>query len=158
MKLYLNLSKPTNTIIMTINISNLELKASFQPTLIELSKSKAPLKVSWNAAKTIKSVGAAIDTFDAARQNILESRCSKDSEGKPVTETQNVINEQGITVPSSVYVFPTPEIKAETESLLDALAKTMVDVEIYPVKLDDFGSSEQITGLSVLALREFITE
>lgn len=148
--------KPTN-VIMNMKISNLELKASFQPTLVELAKSKTNARLSYNIAKTIKSVGSAIDTFDEARKQIIETRCNKDDAGKPVTEEKEVINQQGQTVKVSDYVFPNDDVKKEVLGLLQDLEKQEVDVEIYPVSLDDFGSIE-ISGLTLLALKEFVTE
>lgn len=126
-----------------MKITNLELSIQFIPALRELSTLKTSARIAFNAVKTIKVANAAVETFEAARKTLIETRCEM-KDGKPVTE-------------GSEYVFATPEIKAEVTALITELQKEEITLDIYPVKISDFGS-EIISPATIMGLGDFITE
>jgi hypothetical protein len=129
-----------------MKITNAAIAQVFIPALRELSALKTSSKVAYNTARTIKSASAVIETFDSTRKQLLESAASKNEDGTPVIDKEK--NE---------YVFVSDEEKSACLKSLVDLGNIEVDLDIYPVRLDDL-SSTQITGQMVLSLGEFITE
>jgi len=144
-----------------MKITNLELTGPFITALAELAKTKTNTKVAYNAAKTIKSANAAIEVFNDAKKSLVEPRCKLDTSGKPETEniTVQTRDASGALVDQvqNHYVFPTSEIKSEVEGLIAELSKQEVEVEVWPVTLDDLGNIE-LTPLVMMGLKDFIKE
>jgi hypothetical protein len=118
---------------------------SFLAGLRDLSTIRTNSKVAYNTAKTIKSTMAAVENYDAARKSIIETRCEM-VDGKPKVDKEK--NE---------YMFASEEIKADTEKQIADLSKEEVEIEIYPIKLDDLSNTE-LSAQVLLSLKEFITE
>jgi hypothetical protein len=137
---------------MTMKITNFELANSFSRALTELSVMRTTTKVAYNTVKTIKSATAAIESFESARKSIIETRCEMDG-GKPKTEEVEQSNGQK----TIEYVFSTPELKAEAIKMITELSAQETTLEVYPVKLEDFGSAE-LSAQTLLGLRDFVIE
>jgi len=140
-----------------MKITNLELQGQFIVALGELAITKTNTKVAYNAAKTIKSANAAIEVFNAAKKALVETRCVMDANGKPKTENVTVTDALGKESVQNHYVFPTPEVKAEVESLIGQLSNQEIDLDVFSVTLDELGSVE-ITPLMMMGLKDFIKE
>lgn len=156
---------------MKIKITNNDLIKSFLPALKEISLLRTPTKVAYNVQKTIKNCDELSKLHESARISILESRCLMDSNNNPRIE---FYKESGL----NEYVFQTPQIRAEALKSTAELAQQEVEVEIFPITIDDIDmallqvpildkdgnimrteySKASISGEILLHLRDFISE
>lgn len=128
-----------------MKITNAELTTNFIQALRELSSLRTNTKVAYNTVKTIKSTDVAIGNYDAARKNILETRCEKEGDKPKIDKETNE------------YVFASDEVKKEAIDSINELALTEIELEVFPVKIEDFGNTE-ISALTLLGLKDFVTE
>ena len=140
-----------------MKLTNTELTTSFVTSLAELSTMRTNTKIAFNTAKTIKSTNSAIESFQLARKTIVETRCIMGEDQKPVMGMVDTINNKGEAVKQLDYTFTTPELKTETLQLINELNAQEVEIEIYPIKISDFGSTE-ISATTILGLKDFIIE
>ena len=151
-------------IYRSMKITNADLRGIFIPHLRELSTIPTSTKVAYNAAKTIKSALGSSEAYDTARKTILDTSASKDDKGTPKTGLETIVDaagnpimENGKPKQEMSYLFDTPEIKADCLKKLRELELMEIELDVFPVSLNDFGSS-QITAQMILALKDFITE
>lgn len=147
-----------------MKITNKDLREIFIPHMRELSTVRTSTKVAYNAAKTIKSALKASEDYDTARKTLLDGSASKDENGKPKTGPEPILDTNGNPVMEGgkpktemSYLFDTPEAKVECLKQIRELDAMEINLDIFPVSLDDLSSS-QITAQMILALRDFITE
>lgn len=114
------------------------------PGLQELAQKPTSTKVAYNVAKSIKAAQEAIEVFNSAKKNIIESLCKKDDKGKPVLENNS-------------YVFE-GDNQIEAQAKLAELVKTEIDVDLFPITINDIEQMKDVTGKMMFNLQLFIKE
>lgn len=126
-----------------MKLTNLELTGSFIPALQELAAQKTSVDVASNVVDTFTNASKAVESFEAKRKTLIEARCEKNEDGSPKTDGKD-------------YVFASDEVKQEVVGLIEELAKTEIELEIFPIKKDDL-KSVPISAAVMLSLKDFIT-
>lgn len=109
------------------------------------SKKAYPPKLSYAIGKNLNKLAAEKKTIFDQQIKIIEQRCEKDEEGKPVLNEDNT------------YKFETEELTDECNTEYAELLKTEIEIEIMKVVFDDLsqcgaGRYDAITGEEIANL------
>lgn len=129
----------------TIKISNVELINALVPGLQELAAIRTSGKIAYNVAKTLKAADLAMTAFNDQKKLALEAVCAKDDKGSP-------------KIDKNEYVFETDEIKQEAMKDITTLLTTEIDLDIYPISIDEFQALKDVSASTILRLGKFVTE
>jgi hypothetical protein len=131
----------------TIKVSNAELLGFVIPAFIKMKESVLPTRVSYKVIKTLASCTMAGADYDKERFEIIEQKCKKDENGKPVFDEKNN------------YLFDSDEISNSVYTEIEGLLKREVEVVVYPISIEDIPDvSLQTSVLESLIKMNLITE
>lgn len=129
-----------------LKMTRLQLVTEFHPAIISLGSLKVKdLTALMRISKARRVAEEAMKEHIALRKNIAEQECEKDDKGRPVVEDGR-------------YLYTDVEAQKQTIELLDELEAKEVELEIEPIDIKLLDGVEGLTGNTIMALGDFITE